>query len=118
MIQESLTNVQKHAGPGAGAVVRITRDAAELEVVVDDDGAPGTAAALLPPPVPGPRPGPAAAPGRGTGGHGLLGMHERASALGGVCRTGARPGGGFRVWVRLPLGAPASRHRPVDEAAG
>ena len=125
VIQESLTNVQKHAGPDAGAVVRITRDAGELEVVVDDDGAPGTAAAVLPLPGPRPVPEPALAGrneaghvaprGEHGGGHGLLGMHERASALGGVCRTGARPDGGFRVWVRLPLSA---RQLPADEAAG
>jgi signal transduction histidine kinase len=119
VIQESLTNVQKHAGPGAGAVVRIRREPGALEVVVDDDGAPGTAASLLPadaPPasrrgsgdavVPPGIPCPAAPPDGTSGGHGLLGMHERASALGGMCRTGARPGGGFRVWVRLPLTAP------------
>ncbi|MFJ2630639.1 sensor histidine kinase [Streptomyces sp. NPDC087422] len=129
VIQESLTNVQKHAGPGAGAVVRIRREPGVLEVVVDDDGAPGEAAALLPSgALPGPRRGSGAggtgstggAGGTGDGGppcpadprdgapggHGLLGMHERASALGGMCRTGARPGGGFRVWVRLPLSTP------------
>jgi signal transduction histidine kinase len=119
VIQESLTNVQKHAGPDAGAVVRIIRDPAELEVVVDDDGAPGSAASLLPPPEPKPRVAPAAPPAaaRGFGGHGLLGMHERASALGGVCRTGARPGGGFRVWVRLPLSAPVLP-RTADGATG
>ncbi|MEV6315153.1 histidine kinase [Streptomyces sp. NPDC051776] len=37
------------------------------------------------------------------GGHGLLGMRERAAVLGGVCETGPRYGGGFRVHVRLPL---------------
>ena len=59
VIQESLTNVQKHAGPDAGAVVRIRRDRLALEVVVDDDGAPGTAESLLPPRS-GPRPDAAA----------------------------------------------------------
>jgi signal transduction histidine kinase len=118
VIQESLTNVQKHAGPGADAVVRIRREPGVLEVVVDDDGAPGTAASLLPArtlprpgrsadsPVPPGVPCPADPPDGTTGGHGLLGMHERAGALGGMCRAGARPGGGFRVWVRLPLTAP------------
>lgn len=119
VIQESLTNVQKHAGPGAGAVVRIRREPGALEVVVDDDGVPGTGASpLLPGSLPGPRrggagsavrpgvPGPADPSDGTSGGHGLLGMHERASALGGMCRTGARPGGGFRVWVRLPLSTP------------
>jgi signal transduction histidine kinase len=127
VIQESLTNVRKHAGPGAGAVVRIRRDPGALEVVVDDDGAPGTAESLLPPPTrPRPRtagdgtspappgiPRPGRPTERGTAGHGLLGMHERATAHGGVCRTGARPGGGFRVWVRLPLPAPPLTLHPA-----
>jgi hypothetical protein len=132
VIQESLTNVQKHAGPGAGAVVRIRREPGVLEVVVDDDGAPGTAASLLPArtapaPVRGDGgvlppgvPCPADPPDGTSGGHGLLGMHERASALGGMCRTGARPGGGFRVWVRLPLSGPpppAADAAPVHPAA-
>jgi signal transduction histidine kinase len=131
IIQESLTNVQKHAGPDAGAVVRISKERDTLELVVDDDGAQGSATSLLPPPalpppavpeggesvVPPGVPCPVAAAGNAlSGGHGLLGMHERASALGGVCRAGARPGGGFRVWVRLPLSAPP-RSRTVDPRA-
>ncbi|MGW6944916.1 hypothetical protein ACWGF3_38725, partial [Streptomyces xanthophaeus] len=43
--------------------------------------------------------GPAAAPG---GGHGLLGMRERATALGGSCFAGPRYGGGYRVHAILP----------------
>jgi signal transduction histidine kinase len=120
VIQESLTNVQKHAGPGAGAAVRIRRDPGALEVVVDDDGVsdPSTDVeeVLLPA-----QDRAAADTRRPAGGHGLLGMHERAAALGGVCRTGARPGGGYRVWVRLPLPAqPATATAPahLDEAAG
>jgi signal transduction histidine kinase len=114
VIQESLTNVQKHAGPQAGAVVRIARDDAELRLTVDDDGSaprahgPGADAdARDRAPAAGPGDGPPPAvpvrPAQDGGGHGLLGMHERASALGGVCRTGPRPAGGFRVSVRLPL---------------
>jgi signal transduction histidine kinase len=98
VIQESLTNVRKHAGPGAGAVVRISRDPSALEVVVDDDGAPG--------------------PPQAASGHGLLALYERAQALGGVCHAGARPGGGFRVWLRLPLAAPPRSRMPVDGALG
>jgi signal transduction histidine kinase len=138
VIQESLTNVQKHVGPCAEAVVRISRDQVALEVVVDDDGVsrPPSAADCQSPVVPRPAAAPddavpAGASARpptplrdGTGGgHGLLGMHERAGALGGVCRTGTRPGGGFRVWVRLPLSAPPRTARPllappVDGAVG
>jgi hypothetical protein len=95
-----------------------------LDLVVDDDGAPGSAASLLPPAPPQRRDAaqpPGAQPSAPPGGHGLLGMHERASALGGVCRTGARAGGGFRVHVTLPLpGPPRSRRLPppAQEAAG
>ncbi|WUV76147.1 histidine kinase [Streptomyces sp. NBC_01477] len=130
VIQESLTNVQKHAGPGAGAIVRIRRDPGALEVMVDDDGAPGTAESLLPAPslprpdaagdgssqVPPGVPCPGRPTERGSGGHGLLGMYERASALGGVCQAGVRPGGGFRVWVRLPLSVPPRTHRQHQAA--
>lgn len=113
VIQESLTNVRKHAGPGAGAVVRIRRESGALEVVVDDDGTPAV------PAVPGaPARERAAAPAADAagGGHGLLGMYERANALGGVCRAGVRPGGGFRVWVRLPLAGRAYAGAPAEGA--
>ena len=40
-------------------------------------------------------------------GYGITGMRERAALLGGDFSAGPRPGGGFRVAVRLPLPAPA-----------
>jgi signal transduction histidine kinase len=40
--------------------------------------------------------------GPATGGHGLIGIHERAAACGGSADTGRGPDGGFRVAVRLP----------------
>nr|WP_308416702.1 histidine kinase [Streptomyces sp. AJS327] len=99
VVQEALTNVWKHAGGGAHAEVTILRDGAALEVIVEDDGAgaadsAGAAAARAP-----------------EGGHGLLGMRERATALGGECETGPLAGGGFRVRVRLPLDGPAGKGR-------
>ncbi|MFF3844006.1 sensor histidine kinase [Streptomyces sp. NPDC002328] len=85
VIQEALTNVQKHAGPDAKAEVSVVRVGPRIEVTVLDDGA-GDA----PPPAEG-------------GGHGLLGMRERVTALHGALTTGPRYGGGFRVHAVLPL---------------
>ncbi|GAB2833741.1 sensor histidine kinase [Streptomyces daliensis] len=86
VVQEALTNVQKHVGTGARVEIGLVRERHFLEVTVTDDGA-GV-------------PGEAEDTG---GGHGLLGMRERAAALGGDCETGPLAGGGFRVRVRLPL---------------
>jgi signal transduction histidine kinase len=83
IVQESLTNVTRHAGP-ASATVRIAYGDRELTVQVDDDGR-----------------GPAAT--NGLGGNGIRGMRERVAALGGELTAGPRPGGGFRVLARLPL---------------
>ncbi|MFJ3652431.1 sensor histidine kinase [Streptomyces nigra] len=86
VIQEALTNVQKHAGSGARAEVSVVRVGPNIEVTVLDDGSgqdDGTAG----------------------GGHGLLGMRERVSALRGTLTTGPRYGGGFRVHAILPVGA-------------
>ena len=84
IVQESLTNVLKHAGAGAKAGVTIIRSGATVRVSVHDDGA-----------------GPSGrAPGTA---HGIVGMRERAAAYGGTLRTGARPGGGFEVEASIPL---------------
>ncbi|HEY1919682.1 MAG TPA: sensor histidine kinase [Streptosporangiaceae bacterium] len=83
IVQESLTNVRRHAGPATAAVRLEYRDD-ELTVAVEDDGQ-----------------GPAQPPRRG--GNGLAGMRERAAAAGGQFEAGPRPGGGFRVTARLPL---------------
>ncbi|MEU7907489.1 histidine kinase [Actinoplanes sp. NPDC049118] len=84
IVQESLTNVARHAG-AAAASVRIDFRPDALAVRVDDDGraTPDTA------PVPG---------------AGLLGMRERVTALGGRLRTEPRGGGGFTVEAELPVG--------------
>jgi signal transduction histidine kinase len=83
--QEALTNVIKHAGPAhASVLVRYT--AHDVIVEVRDDGH-GTAATAE------------------TGGHGLIGMRERAAVHGGELTAGPSPTGGFRVSARLPLGA-------------
>jgi signal transduction histidine kinase len=86
IVQEALTNTLKHAGGASAHVsVRYDRDAVEVEVV--DDG-------------PGPSAG-AHADGA-SGGQGLVGMRERVQLFGGELDAGPRPGGGFRVWARLP----------------
>ncbi|MGW2820266.1 sensor histidine kinase [Streptomyces sp. NPDC001443] len=86
VIQEALTNVQKHAGSAAKAEVSVVRVGPHIEVTVLDDG----------------RPARDGVPGTG-GGHGLLGMRERVTALRGTLTTGPRYGGGFRVHAILPV---------------
>jgi signal transduction histidine kinase len=86
IIQESLTNVARHAGR-VRVTVRVTYGDASVHVEIDDDGTAPSA-------------GPAAI---GTG-SGINGMRERATALGGDLSAGFRPGGGFRVSARLPVG--------------
>jgi signal transduction histidine kinase len=82
IVQEGLTNVIKHARP-ASAQVTVGYRQAELEVVVTDDGRR-----------------PIYANG---GGHGLIGMRERAALYGGELSAGPRPEGGFVVHATLPL---------------
>ena len=84
IVQQSLTNVLKHAGADAKASVTITRSGGTVRVSVHDDGA-------------GPS-GPAS-----SAAHGIVGMRERVAAYGGTLRTGARPGGGFEVEASIPL---------------
>nr|WP_243731625.1 sensor histidine kinase [Nocardioides ochotonae] len=83
VVQEALTNVRKHAGPGATVRVEV-RLGSDVEVVVEDDGRG------------------AASPDDGLG-LGLVGMRERVLIHDGELCAGPRPGGGFRVSARLPL---------------
>jgi signal transduction histidine kinase len=82
IVQEALTNALKHAGP-ARARVAVRYGASDLELEITDDGA-GSRSAAQP------------------NGHGLVGMRERVALHRGSLRTGARPGGGYAVRVRLP----------------
>jgi signal transduction histidine kinase len=84
IVQESLTNVVKHAGQARAEVtIRYEPGALVLEVVDDGQG-----------------------PGATTGGaaprHGQLGMRERVSVWGGSLTIGPRPCGGYHVAARLP----------------
>ncbi|KMS66274.1 sensor histidine kinase [Streptomyces sp. NRRL WC-3725] len=103
IVQEALTNVQKHAGPEAEAEVSVVRVGTNVEVTVLDDG-PGKPGA--------PVPAAGRAPEAG-GGHGLLGMRERVTALGGTLTTGPRYGGGFRVHAILPVKTKTAQGEPV-----
>jgi len=85
IIQEALTNTLKHGGPGARATVEVTYGADEIVLRITDDGRG------------------AAAP-QAEGGHGLIGMRERAAMYGGTVTAGPRPGGGFQVVARFPVG--------------
>ena len=80
--QEALTNVLKHAGPGAKAYVEVRYSPSAVEIEVTDDGT--------------------ASPAPSGSGHGLIGMAERVSIFDGTLRSGARVEGGFRVLVVLP----------------
>jgi signal transduction histidine kinase len=88
VVQEALTNTRKHA-PGAHAQVDVSYAPDQLTVRIADDG-PATRATR--PDLPG-----------STVGHGLVGMRERVSMLGGRLRSGPRPSGGFEVTATLPL---------------
>jgi signal transduction histidine kinase len=85
IVQEALTNAIKHAG-AATAEVRLQFGRYWMTVEISDTGR-------------GPQLG-----GGGIG-HGLLGMRERVTLYGGTLRAGPRPGGGFRVYARIPVEA-------------
>jgi signal transduction histidine kinase len=99
IIQESLTNSIRHAGP-ATATVSLTYGAADLRIEISDTGRGAVV-------------GPA-----GTG-HGLTGMRERAAAVGGTVQAGPGETGGFRVTARLPAApwpaAEPDRPLPAEE---
>ncbi|HWC67365.1 MAG TPA: sensor histidine kinase [Acidimicrobiales bacterium] len=82
IVQESLTNVMRHAS-AAHAEVAVIHAPDHVEIEITDDGR-----------------GASAAP---TPGHGITGMRERAEMVGGHLEAGPRPGGGFRVQATLPL---------------
>jgi signal transduction histidine kinase len=101
IVQESLTNVTRHAGPDANATVLVRYGGDDLTIRVDDDGRGPAAADNGVESASGRRPGGSDRQSRS--GPGIRGMRERVAALGGRLAAGARPGGGFRVEARLPL---------------
>ncbi|WP_018351878.1 sensor histidine kinase [Longispora albida] len=89
IIQEALTNVTRHSDART-AVIRVRPEGDAVLVEVTDDG---TGAGTASPP--------------GQRGNGILGMAERARALGGTLDAGPVPEGGFRVSACLPVGSSA-----------
>ena len=88
IVQESLTNIVRHAGI-CRVSLRVRREDGALSITVDDDGTT--------PPTPVP-----------PGGHGLAGMRERVTALGGTFEAVPLLGGGFHVAARLPIARSAT----------
>ncbi|GAA1668977.1 sensor histidine kinase [Kribbella sp. NPDC056951] len=88
IVQEGLTNTLKHAGPGAHTSVTLDFGREMLTVVVTDDGRGGGVAPSTEP------------------GHGLVGMHQRASVSGGTVNAGPKAGGGYEVIAKLPYHLP------------
>jgi signal transduction histidine kinase len=103
VVQESLTNVRKHAGPGVTAAVSLGYAEEGLVIRVTDDG---RGAVISDSGIPDSGVPDSGVPDSGVpdaDGHGLAGMRERIELYGGSVRTGARPGGGYEVVARLPL---------------
>jgi len=86
LVQEGLTNALKHAGP-ARAVVTVRYGVGQLELEVADDGRGSNSS--------------------DGGGHGLVGMRERAALFGGTLRAGPCAAGGYALRATLPLGPEA-----------
>ncbi|MGW0662339.1 sensor histidine kinase [Streptodolium elevatio] len=87
IVQEALTNARRHA-PGAAVDVELRYTQTGIRLRIRDNG-------------PGPRDRGGKVPGA-LAGHGLVGMRERATMVGGELNAGAAPGGGFVVEARLP----------------
>lgn len=90
IVQESLTNVLRHAGPGARVEITLRFDRDVVRIGVVDDGAGKLA-------------GPGAAADRVSGGNGLVGMRERVEVSGGSFTAGPRLGAGWQVDAEIPV---------------
>ncbi|MDH2425980.1 histidine kinase [Sphaerisporangium sp. TRM90804] len=91
VVQESLTNISRHARHARSVTVSVAQDGQAVTVEVVDDA----------PQVP--------ARYHHRGGYGLMGMRERLEALGGTLRAGPRPGAGWSVFATLPVPGPGRR---------
>nr|WP_269809899.1 sensor histidine kinase [Kineosporia rhizophila] len=88
IVQESLTNTLKHAGPTT-ARITISHEQDRVQIEITDDGGTPAEQQLS----------------TSGSGNGLRGMRERAAAIGGSLQAGPRPGGGWQVVASLPLTA-------------
>ena len=94
VVQEALSNVRRHAAPGAAVQVRIEAGEHTTRVEVVDDGGVQPAAVSSSARVVG--------PATFKDGFGLVGMRERVAATGGQLEAGPVTGGGFRVVAEWP----------------
>ncbi|MGW7353993.1 sensor histidine kinase [Streptomyces sp. NPDC054784] len=99
LVRESLTNIHKHAPDTSGVEVEVRIDRAAVRLEVRNGGAVRGAE--------GSGTAPPDEVRQGTG-SGLVGLQERVRLLGGTLTSGPRPGGGFAVTARIPLGAAAA----------
>jgi signal transduction histidine kinase len=107
VVQESLTNVLKHA-PGSSVEVRLEYEPEHIRVIIADTGPHGAIADTGPHGVPPqrnrtPQTAVAGAAGDSGSGVGLTGMRERAALYGGELSAGRSQDGGFEVSLTLPL---------------
>ncbi|WP_433191221.1 sensor histidine kinase [Actinoallomurus sp. CA-150999] len=88
VVQESLTNIARHARGTRVATVTISQDSTDITVEIGNDAPPHPAIRAST-----------------RGGYGLVGMRERVEALGGTLSAGPQPGAGWSVRATLPLQA-------------
>jgi signal transduction histidine kinase len=95
IVQEALSNAGRHARDAGRVDVEVRFEPERLTVTVTDDGSAA---------IPAARRGGSGGPGPGgRWGHGLLGMSERVTMLGGTLEAGAEEAGGFRVRAVMPV---------------
>jgi signal transduction histidine kinase len=93
IIQESLTNAIRHAGPAEATVTLDYLDGRlQIEVADTGRGVPSATATDV------------SGADQAHSGHGLVGMRERAATAGGTFHSGPGSGGGFTVTATLPFG--------------
>jgi signal transduction histidine kinase len=95
VVQEALRNAERHA-KAANVHVTVRQDPSQVRVEIQDDGCGFDT--------------------RYTKGMGMLGIEERARALGGVCHFDSEPDRGARISILLPRTAPPARSDPDGEA--